>query len=91
MALAAHLPQQLQSHRVEAAIDEHDEPCYAKTPELRMYTCRSKSKAGAVRRSIEMLYCTVMTPPDTSLIGEIMNYWVVWFAGCQLSPVTQVA
>ena len=25
-ALAAHLPQQLQSHRVEAAIDEHDEP-----------------------------------------------------------------
>jgi putative transposase len=45
-ALASHLPQQLLSGRVEAAIDEHDEPCYAKRPELRAYTCRSKPKAG---------------------------------------------
>lgn len=45
-ALAAQLPQQLRSQRVEAAIDEHDEPCYAKTAELRAHTCRSKSKAG---------------------------------------------
>jgi Transposase DDE domain len=45
-ALASRLPQQLLSCRVEAAIDEHDEPCYAKTSELRAYTCRSKPKAG---------------------------------------------
>lgn len=45
-ALASRLPQQLQSGRVEAAIDEHDEPCYAKTPELKAYTCRGKPKAG---------------------------------------------
>lgn len=48
-ALAARLPHQLQSQRVEAAIDEHDEPCYAKTPELQAYTCRSKPKAGTGR------------------------------------------
>jgi hypothetical protein len=45
-ALAARLPQQLLSGPVEAAIDEHDEPCYAKTTELRAYTCGSKPKAG---------------------------------------------
>ena len=48
-ALAAHLPQAVQSHAVEAAIDEHDEPCYGKTPELRAYLCRSKPKAGTSR------------------------------------------
>jgi hypothetical protein len=48
-ALASRLPQQLRSRRVEAAIDEHDEPCYAKTPELRAYACRSKAKAGTGR------------------------------------------
>ena len=31
---------------MEAAIDEPDELCYAKTPELRAYACRSKPKAG---------------------------------------------
>jgi len=45
-ALASRLPEQLRTRRVEAAIDEHDEPCYAKTPELRAYACRSKPKAG---------------------------------------------
>lgn len=48
-ALAFHLPHQLQSHRVEAAIDEHDEPFYGKTPALRAYACRSKPKAGTGR------------------------------------------
>jgi putative transposase len=47
--LASRLPQQLRSRRVEAAIDEHDEPCYAKTPELRAYACRSKPKSGTGR------------------------------------------
>jgi putative transposase len=45
-ALASNLPQQLRSRSVEAAIDEHDEPFYGKTPELRAYACRSKPKAG---------------------------------------------
>ena len=48
-ALASRLPPQLYSRRVEAAIDEHDEPFYGKTPELRAYTCRSKPKAGTGR------------------------------------------
>jgi hypothetical protein len=45
-ALASRLPQQLQSRRIEAAIDEHDEPFYGKTPELQAHACRSKPKAG---------------------------------------------
>ena len=45
-ALAAHIPPQLFSDRVEAAIDEHDEACYAKHADLRDYTCRRKAKAG---------------------------------------------
>jgi hypothetical protein len=48
-ALAVRLPPQLQSGRVEAAIDEHDEPFYGKTPALRAYACRSKPKAGTSR------------------------------------------
>ncbi len=44
--LASRLPEQLLSGRVEAAIDEHDEPFYGKTAGLRAYTCRSKPKAG---------------------------------------------
>lgn len=45
-ALAAHLPWQFHTHGVEAAIDEHDEPCYGKSPELQEYLCRGKAKAG---------------------------------------------
>ena len=45
-ALAARLPQQFQMRSVEAAIDEHDEPFYGKSPELEAYTYRSKAKAG---------------------------------------------
>lgn len=45
-ALASNLPDQLLLRPVEAAIDEHDEPCYAKSDELRAYTCGSKPKAG---------------------------------------------
>jgi putative transposase len=48
-ALAAQLPHQILSRPVEAAIDEHDEPFYGKTPELRAYTYRSKPKAGTSR------------------------------------------
>jgi hypothetical protein len=45
-ALAERLPAQLQTKGVEAAIDEHDEPFYGKTEELKAYTVRSKPKAG---------------------------------------------
>lgn len=48
-ALSSRLPQQLLSRPVEAAIDEHDEPFYGKTAELRAFTCRSKPKAGTSR------------------------------------------
>ena len=43
-ALASRLPLQLRSRSVEAAIDEHDEPFYGKTPELRAYACRASRK-----------------------------------------------
>ncbi len=45
-ALAERLPAQLLTSGVEAAIDEHDEPFYGKTEELKAYTVRSKPKAG---------------------------------------------
>ena len=35
--------------RLEAAIDEHDEPFYGKTPELRTYAYRSRAKQGTTR------------------------------------------
>lgn len=45
-ALAARLPRQLQERRVEAAVDEHDEPFYGKTESLLQYTVRSRAKQG---------------------------------------------
>jgi putative transposase len=48
-ALSSRLPQPLPSHKVAAAIDEHDEPFYGKTSELKAYACRSKPKAGTSR------------------------------------------
>lgn len=48
-ALASRLPWQLRAHGVEAAIDEHDEPFYGKSPELDKYLCRGKAKAGTTR------------------------------------------
>jgi hypothetical protein len=46
-ALSARLPKQIHTHALEAAIDEHDEPFYGKTPELRAYTRRSRARQGA--------------------------------------------
>lgn len=48
-ALVAHIPQQIRFRRVQGAIDEHDEPFYGKTEELKAFTCRSKAKAGTSR------------------------------------------
>lgn len=48
-ALCARMPIQIQKQRVEAAIDEHDEPFYGKTPELCAYTVRSQAKKGTTR------------------------------------------
>lgn len=48
-ALAARIPEQIRARRLEAAIDEHDEPFYGKTPALRAYTCRSRAKQGTTR------------------------------------------
>jgi hypothetical protein len=45
-ALVARLPKQIRSGRLEAAMDEHDEPFYGKTPTLRTYTRRSRAKQG---------------------------------------------
>jgi hypothetical protein len=45
-ALATRLPEQLRTSHLEAAIDEHDEPTYGKTSELRAYAYRSRAKQG---------------------------------------------
>jgi putative transposase len=48
-ALAARIPRQVHECGVEAAMDEHDEPFYGKTPTLQEYTCRGRAKQGATR------------------------------------------
>ena len=45
-ALASRMPRQIEERGVEAAIDEHDEPFYGKTPSLQQYTVRSRAKQG---------------------------------------------
>jgi len=45
-ALAARLPQQISQSRLEAAIDEHDEPYYGHNEELLDVTCRGKANRG---------------------------------------------
>jgi hypothetical protein len=45
-ALSARLPKQIHARALEAAMDEHDEPFYGKTPELRAYTRRSRARQG---------------------------------------------
>ncbi len=45
-ALGDRLPKQIRQKKLEAAIDEHDEPFYGKTPELKAYTRRSRAKKG---------------------------------------------
>ena len=45
-ALASRMPRQIEERGVEAALDEHDEPFYGKTPSLQQYTVRSRAKQG---------------------------------------------
>jgi len=45
-ALSAHLPRQIRKGRLEAAIDEHDEPFYGKSPKTLAYTIRSRARKG---------------------------------------------
>ncbi len=45
-ALSDRLPKQICQKKLEAAIDEHDEPFYGKTPDLKAYTRRSRAKKG---------------------------------------------
>lgn len=45
-ALQADLPQWLWQHKLEMAIDEHDEPFYGHHADLLKYACRCKAKAG---------------------------------------------
>lgn len=45
-ALAANIPVELLRQRLEAAIDNHDEPFYGKSEALRQVCCRSQAKDG---------------------------------------------
>ena len=45
-ALAANIPVELLRRRLEAAIDNHDEPFYGKREALRQVCCRSQAKDG---------------------------------------------
>jgi len=40
------IPEEVLQQTVEVAFDFHVEPFYGKPPELRTYTCRSKTKKG---------------------------------------------
>lgn len=90
-ALADRLPEQLFSRRVEAAIDEHDEPCYGKSPELREYTCRSKPKAGTSRffrivslyviyRQMRVTLAVAFVQPETKTVDVVQR--LLQRAGC---------
>ena len=48
-ALASRVPYQLQVCGVDAAIDEHDEPFYGRTPSVQQYTVRGMAKQGTTR------------------------------------------
>jgi putative transposase len=45
-ALQDRVPEQIRKQKLEAAIDEHDEPFYGKTPTLKAYTVRSRARQG---------------------------------------------
>ena len=45
-ALQTDLPRWLWQHKLEMAIDEHDEPFYGRHADLLKYACRGKAKAG---------------------------------------------
>ena len=48
-SLASTLPRQLLKYKIEAAIDEHDEPYYGNKEALKEYVVRSKAKSGTTR------------------------------------------
>jgi putative transposase len=48
-ALAACIPEQMLTYKIEVAIDEHDEPYYGDKAALAEYVIRSKAKAGTTR------------------------------------------
>ncbi|HHJ19144.1 MAG TPA: hypothetical protein ENJ84_04860 [Gammaproteobacteria bacterium] len=48
-ALTARLPRVIFEKRLEAAIDEHDEPYYGESSHLEPYVVRSRAKAGTTR------------------------------------------
>jgi predicted ATPase with chaperone activity len=48
-ALAARLPKAFNTNRLEAAVDEHDEPYYGQSATLRPYVARSRARAGVTR------------------------------------------
>jgi hypothetical protein len=45
-ALQARVPKQIFKKKLAAAIDEHDEPFYGKTPALKVYTVRRRARQG---------------------------------------------
>jgi len=45
-ALAFGLPRQIRTGRLQASMDEHDEPFYGKTPAVRQVACRGKAEQG---------------------------------------------
>ena len=85
-ALAARLPWQLQERGVEAAIDEHDEPFYGKTPELQERTCRGRAKQGTTRffriisvyvfyRQLRLTLAVAFVLPDDETLSVIKRLY----------------
>lgn len=83
-ALAARLPKALYANKLEAAVDEHDEPYYGKSEALKSYVVRSRAKAGTTRffriyslyvihRHLRLTVAVVFAPPDVSRLEALQR------------------
>lgn len=83
-ALAARIPQQVLVHGVEAAIDEHNEPCYSKSAKFEDYVCRGMAKAGTTRflriyslyviyRQMRLTLAVAFARPDEKVVAILQR------------------
>jgi hypothetical protein len=83
-ALAACLPPQMLESKVEAAIDEHDEPYYGDKEVLKEYVVRSKAKAGttrffriitlyAIRRQMRLTVAVAFVRPEDKTVSIVQR------------------
>jgi putative transposase len=83
-ALAARLPKAFYTNRLEAAVDEHDEPYYGQSEALRPYVVRSRARTGTTRffriyslyviyRHLRLTVAVVFTHPGVSRLEALQR------------------